>query len=156
MRLEMKRAKTGQWLKRPWGSESAPSRESLPFTMRHPATQTRHTHYQQFHHLRLSASSPLLVSGNGPKGNATYKFAEIVGNAEKSGLNEWERITMEMLNVIRADGGEWAELWGEEGSILIMELAYISEVFRKDGTRKIVNQIEVRINYLVPVVTFTK
>jgi len=43
---------------------------------------------------------------DGPKGTTMYDFAEVVGRAKESGLNEWERGTKEMLTVVSADGGE--------------------------------------------------
>jgi hypothetical protein len=47
-----------------------------------------------------------------------------------------------MLKVIGVDGGEWAGP-REEREVLITELGHVADVFRKDETTKMVNQIEV-------------
>jgi hypothetical protein len=81
--------------------------------------------------------------GDGLKGNTTYDFAEVVGKAKESGLSEWEKGTKDMLKVVGGDGGEWAGPWEEEKGVLITELGHVADVFRKDETTKMVNQIEV-------------
>jgi len=48
-----------------------------------------------------------------------------------------------MLQVAGESGGEWAGAWEEERGILVEELGHVADVFRKDETTKMVNQIEV-------------
>jgi hypothetical protein len=67
-----------------------------------------------------------------------------------SGLDEWEKSTQEMPEVIRADGGEWEGPWEEERGVLITELGHVVDTLRKDETTKTVNRIEVRATLLVP------
>jgi len=57
-------------------------------------------------------------------------------------LGEWEEGTKDMLKVVGENGGEWAGAWEEERGVLVEESGHVADVFRKDETRKMVNQIE--------------
>jgi hypothetical protein len=68
------------------------------------------------------------------------------GRYESQG--EWvergERGVREMLEVVSADGAEWAGSWDEKQGVLVVELGHVADVFRRDEKTKMVNQIEVR------------
>lgn len=76
------------------------------------------------------------------KGDAGYDFADVVSKAREAGLQGWEASTVEMLRVVDERGGDWYGGWEEEKSLLLTELGHVADVFRKDETTKMVNQIE--------------
>ncbi|KIM21081.1 hypothetical protein M408DRAFT_333668 [Serendipita vermifera MAFF 305830] len=99
--------------------------------------------YSQLKNLsKLTLAKFKKALGDGLKANTTYDFAEVVGKAKDTGLGEWEAATKDMLSVVGEKGGEWAGGWEEERSTLVVELGHVADVFRKDETTKMVNQIE--------------
>jgi hypothetical protein len=58
-----------------------------------------------------------------------------------------------MLLVVDEKGGEWLGGWEEERNFLITEIQHVADVFRKDETTKMVNQIEV--HELIPTPSFS-
>ncbi|PVF94313.1 root hair defective 3 GTP-binding protein [Serendipita vermifera] len=76
------------------------------------------------------------------KGEAAYDFSEVVARARGAGVDNWDTATKEMLLVVDEKGGEWLGGWEEERNFLITEIGHVADVFRKDETTKMVNQIE--------------
>ncbi|KAG8814598.1 Dynamin-like GTPase that mediates homotypic ER fusion [Serendipita sp. 399] len=80
--------------------------------------------------------------GGSLKGDAGYDFAEVVSEAKKNGVAAWDETTREMLVVVDEQGGEWLGGWEEERALLVTEMGHVADVFRKDETTKMVNQLE--------------
>ncbi|KAG8871574.1 Dynamin-like GTPase that mediates homotypic ER fusion [Serendipita sp. 405] len=99
--------------------------------------------YSQLKNLsKLSLSRFKAALGDGLKGVAGYDFAEVVDAAKKDGTGSWDKTTLEMLTVVDENGGEWRGGWEEERALLITEMGHVADVFRKDETTKMVNQLE--------------
>lgn len=86
------------------------------------------------------------------KADASYDFAEVVSRTKVDGLKKWEESTKEMLAVVKGDaeagigGAEWVGGWEEERGLLETEIGHVADIFRKDETTKMVNNIEVSFN----------
>lgn len=73
-----------------------------------------------------------------------YDFAEVVNRSRQEGLDKFEQGAKEAL---LDDAAEWGYV--EELNLVESEMGVVADVFRKDETTKMVNQIEVcpRIGY---------
>ena len=86
---------------------------------------------------------------DGLEGKTAYNFTRVVEDAKESGLNQWDKSTKEMLEVVQPDGGEWVRSWEEERGVLSTKLGLVEDEFRKKETMKLVNRIEVRTDLSV-------
>jgi hypothetical protein len=77
------------------------------------------------------------------KGTTTSDLADVVERAKESGLSEWE------MSVVSAGGKGWTGPCEEGRMCGQWNLGMVADVFRRDETTRLVNQIEVRVTILL-------